>query len=83
MAPVCLCVSVPLSCMSALFLSRGCGRPARLGVAQSTEPIILSVGEEEEVSIADVARGVAKAMDFKGNVVVRARRHSLLSYSSC
>jgi len=34
------------------------------------DPIILSVGEEDEVSIADVARGVAKAMDFKGNVVV-------------
>jgi len=35
----------------------------------SPEPIILSVGEEDEVSIADVARAVAKAMDFQGNVV--------------
>jgi hypothetical protein len=37
---------------------------------QSTEPLILSVGEEDEVSIADVARAVAKAMDFTGNIVV-------------
>eukprot|EP01040_Poterioochromonas_malhamensis_P005832 gene5832-6272_t len=35
----------------------------------SPEPIILSVGEEDEVSIADVARNVADAMEFKGNVV--------------
>lgn len=32
----------------------------------STEPIILSVGEEDEVSIADVARYIADAMDFRG-----------------
>lgn len=32
----------------------------------SSEPIILSVGEEDEVSIADVARHIADAMDFKG-----------------
>lgn len=32
-------------------------------------PIILSVGEEDEVSIADVAKLVAEAMDFKGNIV--------------
>lgn len=32
-------------------------------------PIILSVGEEEEVSIADVAKYVAEAMDFKGKIV--------------
>uniref|UniRef100_A0A7S3H4Z8 GDP-L-fucose synthase n=1 Tax=Spumella elongata TaxID=89044 RepID=A0A7S3H4Z8_9STRA len=35
----------------------------------SPEPIILSVGEEDEVSIADVARAVAKAMKFEGNIV--------------
>ena len=35
----------------------------------SPDPIILSVGEEDEVSIGDVARGVAEAMNFKGNIV--------------
>lgn len=35
----------------------------------SPEPIILSVGEEDEVSIADVARSVATAMDFQGKIV--------------
>jgi GDP-L-fucose synthase len=35
----------------------------------SAEPIILSVGEDEEVSIADVAHHVANAMDFKGNII--------------
>ncbi len=35
----------------------------------SPEPIILSVGEEDEVSIADVAKGVAEGMDFQGNIV--------------
>jgi len=34
------------------------------------EPIILSVGEEDEVSISDVAHAVADAMNFKGNVVM-------------
>jgi len=33
------------------------------------EPIILSVGEEDEVSIADVAHMVAKGMNFEGKVV--------------
>jgi len=33
------------------------------------DPIILSVGEEDEVSIADVAHMVARGMDFKGKVV--------------
>jgi GDP-L-fucose synthase len=33
------------------------------------DPIILSVGEEEEVTIKDVALAVAEAMDFKGEVV--------------
>jgi GDP-L-fucose synthase len=35
----------------------------------SVEPIILSVGEEEEVSIKDVALLVAEAMKFEGKVV--------------
>jgi GDP-L-fucose synthase len=35
----------------------------------SIDPIILSVGEEEEVSIKDVALAVAEAMEFKGEVV--------------
>jgi len=35
----------------------------------SIEPIILSVPEEDEVSIAHVAQCVAKSMDFQGNVV--------------
>ncbi|XP_058494395.1 GDP-L-fucose synthase-like [Solea solea] len=33
------------------------------------DPIILSVGEEEEVSIKEAAEEVAKAMDFKGEVL--------------
>lgn len=32
-------------------------------------PIILSVGEQDEVSISDVAQMIAEAMDFKGRVV--------------
>lgn len=40
----------------------------------SPDPIILSVGEEDEVAIGDVARAVAKAMDYKGKIVVRAQR---------
>lgn len=35
----------------------------------SVEPIILSVGEDAEVSIGDVARLVAEKMGFTGNVV--------------
>lgn len=35
----------------------------------SPAPIILSVGEEDEVSIADVAYAVAEAMEFKGKIV--------------
>lgn len=35
----------------------------------SSDPIILSVGEEDEVSIGDVALAIAKAMNFTGNVV--------------
>jgi len=32
-------------------------------------PLILSVGEEDEVSIGDAARAVAEAMDFKGKLI--------------
>ena len=35
----------------------------------SPEPIILSVGEEDEVSIGDVAKYVAEGMKYEGNVV--------------
>ncbi|KAJ8538992.1 hypothetical protein ON010_g12880 [Phytophthora cinnamomi] len=35
----------------------------------SVEPLILSVDEEDEVSIRDVAREVAAAMDFEGEIV--------------
>mmetsp|Transcript_47992 Transcript_47992/g.71119 ORF Transcript_47992/g.71119 Transcript_47992/m.71119 type:complete len:322 (+) Transcript_47992:41-1006(+) len=35
----------------------------------SPEPITLSVGEEDEVSIKDVALSVAKAMKFEGEVI--------------
>lgn len=34
-----------------------------------TEPIILSVSEAAEVSIADVVKMIAEAMEFKGNLV--------------
>lgn len=34
-----------------------------------TDPIILSVGEEQEVSIADVAAFIVEAMDFKGEII--------------
>uniref|UniRef100_A0A914L3V9 GDP-L-fucose synthase n=1 Tax=Meloidogyne incognita TaxID=6306 RepID=A0A914L3V9_MELIC len=36
---------------------------------QSIEPIILSVGEEDEVTIKDVVNGIVKAMDFTGEVI--------------
>jgi len=36
---------------------------------EDVEPIILSVGEKDEVSIKDVALLIAEAMDFKGKVV--------------
>ncbi|KAF4319651.1 hypothetical protein BBO99_00004675 [Phytophthora kernoviae] len=35
----------------------------------SVEPLILSVGEEDEVSIGDIAREIATAMDFRGEIV--------------
>ncbi len=36
---------------------------------ESVEPIVLSVGEEHEVSIEQAARFIAKAMDFTGPIV--------------
>nr|XP_021145786.1 GDP-L-fucose synthase [Columba livia] len=33
------------------------------------EPIILSVGEEDEVSIREAAEAITEAMDFRGEVV--------------
>ncbi|NXS12321.1 FCL synthase, partial [Neodrepanis coruscans] len=36
---------------------------------EEVEPIILSVGEEEEVSIREAAEAVAEAMDFQGELV--------------
>ena len=38
------------------------------------EPIILSAGEEDEVSIADAARAVAKALDFDGEILFDTSR---------
>ena len=43
--------------------------PEVLGDYQEIEPIILSVGEEDEVSISDVAQMICEAMDFKGKLV--------------
>lgn len=40
-----------------------------LRVYPERDPIILSVGEEDEVSIADVVRMIAEAMDFKGEII--------------
>ena len=40
----------------------------------SIDPIILSVGEEDEVSIRDVALMIADAMGFAGNVVFDASK---------
>jgi len=36
---------------------------------EDIEPLILSVGEEEEVSIADTVAGIVKAIEFKGEVI--------------
>jgi len=36
---------------------------------EQLEPVILSVGEEDEVSIGDVAKLVAEAMNFKGKLI--------------
>lgn len=38
------------------------------------EPIILSVGEDEEVSIAQVVEMIARSMDFKGEIVFDATK---------
>lgn len=35
----------------------------------SSDPLILSVAEKDEISIGEVAESIAKAMDFKGKVV--------------
>ena len=35
------------------------------------DPIILSVGPEDEVAIGDVARSIARAMDFKARASLR------------
>ncbi|KAH6891730.1 hypothetical protein BKA70DRAFT_1325953 [Coprinopsis sp. MPI-PUGE-AT-0042] len=63
------------------FIISGTGKPLRqfifsydlaklfiwmLREYDSVEPVILSVGEEEEVSIKQVADAIVKAMDFKG-----------------
>ena len=37
---------------------------------EEIEPIILSVGEEDEVSIKQVAEAIVEAMEFKGSVEV-------------
>ena len=44
------------------------------------DPIILSVGEEDEVSIADAAKMIASAMDFEGNVVFDTDKVRLLFF---
>ena len=36
---------------------------------EEVDPIILSVGEEDEVSISDAVAAITKAMDFKGEIV--------------
>ena len=41
---------------------------------RETDPIILSVDEEDEVSIAAVAAAIVDAMDFKGEVVFDTSR---------
>jgi hypothetical protein len=35
---------------------------------EDVEPIIFSVGEEDEVSIGDVVNAIVKAMDFKVHI---------------
>jgi len=36
---------------------------------EELDPLILSVGEEDEVSIGDVARAITEAMNFKGKLI--------------
>lgn len=38
---------------------------------EEIDPIILSVGEEDEVSIKQVADAIVEAMEFKGQVEVK------------
>ena len=45
---------------------------------EETEPIILSVGEEDEISIKEAAELVAKGYDFHGEFIV-----SFLQKKSC
>ena len=66
--------SPPFSSCSRVFPTRrSLPSPLIFGQAlpesQETPPIILSVGEEDEVSIKDVALMIAKAMDFSGEVI--------------
>jgi GDP-L-fucose synthase len=35
----------------------------------SCEPLILSVGEEDEISIKELAHHIAKSIEFKGNII--------------
>lgn len=37
---------------------------------EEVEPIILSVSEEQEVTISQVAEAITKAFDFKGQIEV-------------
>lgn len=46
------------------------------------DPIILSVGEEDEVSIADAAKMIASAMNFEGNVVFDTDKVTYLTMHS-
>lgn len=45
-----------------------------------TDPIILSVDEAAEVSIADVARSIKEAIDFKGELEVSMIYREYLRY---
>lgn len=47
------------------------------------EPIILSVGEEDEVSIKDVLHMVAEAADFKGKIVVCPNKGAVRRLAVC
>ena len=71
------------------FIVAGTGKPLRQFVFSNdlakmfiwqmreyddVEPIIFSVGEDEDVSIRYVAEQIVEAFDFKGEVKVRSRR---------
>ena len=49
---------------------------------KETEPIILSVGEEDELSIKQVAESIAKALKFEGEVQVQLSKSSKFSDSN-